>query len=330
MEVNTLQAIRLGGTTQWVRICSTNPANPVLLLMQLGPGLPIINDARSWEQLLALQDDFTVVYWDQRGTGLSLRGAPTPENLAPATMVSDTISLLELLRDRFGAKAFVAGFSFGATFAASAAVERPDLVAALVAVGMDIDVPAGEANAYDFALSTARQRGHRRAIRQLEAIGPPPHQDAKQFNTRVRWLANFGGVTTNTNYNRALRALFVSLLRSPDYSLHDAIRTAHGIRTTQTALLPQLAATNLVHTMPRIDVPIVLVQGRHDAIAPGEATQRFYDAVDAPHKELLWFEQSAHTPHLEEPQRFRNVLKNIRARHIASARAQEAGVDHDR
>ena len=110
-------------------------------------------------------------------------------------MVDDTVTLLELLRDRFGGKTFVAGFSFGATFAAYAAVRRPELVAALVAAGMDIDIPAAEDNAYDFALDAARQRGNRRAIRQLEAIGPPPHTTVKQFTTRARWVANFGGVS---------------------------------------------------------------------------------------------------------------------------------------
>jgi len=53
-----------------------------------------------------------------------------------------------VLRDRFDGKIFVAGFSCGATFAAYAAVRRPELVAALVAVGMDIDIPAAEDNAY--------------------------------------------------------------------------------------------------------------------------------------------------------------------------------------
>ena len=56
-------------------------ANPVLLLMQQGPGLPIINETRTYERLLGLEKDFTVVYWDQRGTGLSslpLRRAGEP------------------------------------------------------------------------------------------------------------------------------------------------------------------------------------------------------------------------------------------------------------
>ena len=210
MEIDTLEGVQLGGITQWIRVRGADASNPVLLLMQQGPGLPIINDARRLERLLGLEKAFTVVYWDQRGTGLSspsLRTNPNRFEISVARMVDDTVTLLELLRDRFGGKTFVAGFSFGATFAAYAAVQRPELVAALVAAGMDIDVPAAEDNAYAFALDAARQRGNRRAIRQLEAIGPPPHTTVKQFTTRARWVANFGGVATNANFNSLLRAL---------------------------------------------------------------------------------------------------------------------------
>jgi pimeloyl-ACP methyl ester carboxylesterase len=292
-----------------IRIRGTDDANPVLLLMQLGPGLPIINDARRFERLLGLEQAFRVVYWDQRGTGLALRQkAPISVDL----MVDDTVAMLEHLHDRFGGKTLVVGFSFGATFAAYAAVRRPDLIAALVAVGMDVDVPMAERHAYDFALRTARERGNRRAIRQLEAIGPPTHIDVKRFNTRVRWMADFGGVATNTNYNRVLRSYLLSLVRSPDYSVADVARSLRGVTRAQAALLPDLASTDLVSAIPRLEVPIVLAQGRHDQVAPGVATQRFYDALTAPSKELVWFDKSGHTPHLEEPDRFRDLLMNVR------------------
>jgi hypothetical protein len=46
---------------------------------------------------------------------------------------------------------------------------------------MDVDGAAAANAAYDFALAVARQRGNRRATRQLEAIGLAPHLTAKQF-----------------------------------------------------------------------------------------------------------------------------------------------------
>jgi pimeloyl-ACP methyl ester carboxylesterase len=322
MQIDTLEAVQLGGIEQRIRIRGEDASNPALLLMQQGPGLPIINDAPAFERLLRLEKDFTVVYWDQRGTGLSarsLRKSASRFEISAARMVDDTVSPLELLFSRFGGKTLVAGFSFGATFAAQAAVRRPDLVAALVATGMDIDVPAAENSAYAFALDAARRRGDRRATRQLEAIGPPPHTTAKQFTTRARWVANYGGVATNANFSGLLRALLVSLVRSPDYSAAAVIRTVRGMRESQAALLPQLATTDLVRTMPRLDVPLVMAQGRLDQVAPGEAAQRFYDSLTAPDKRLVWFEKSAHTPHLEEPAKFRDLLMGVKASQIASA-----------
>jgi pimeloyl-ACP methyl ester carboxylesterase len=322
MIVDSLEPVRLGDMTQWIRIRATDRSNPVLLLMQQGPGLPIINEVRMFERLVGLEDHFTVVYWDQRGTGrsaLPLRKSAKRFEISAAAMVDDTVSLLELLHARFGGKTFVAGFSFGATYAAQAAVRRPDLVAALVATGMDIDVPAAERHTYDFVLRSARDHGNTRAIRQLEKIGPPPHLTAKQFRTRARWAANYGGVSAGKTEIDILRGVVGSLIRSPDYSVADVVRAVRGITASQAALLPQLATTDLVSTMPRLDVPIVLAQGRLDQVVPGVAVQRFYDSVAAPSKRLVWFEKSAHTPQFDEPDNFRRLLLDVKDTHLATA-----------
>jgi len=310
--IDTLEAIQTGDTTQWIRIRGADTSNPVVLLIQQGPGLPMINEASRFGHLLGLERAFTVIYWDQRGCGRSLRRREDRAGITLEAMTGDTVSLLDYLRNRFGAKTYVAGFSFGATIGAYAAAQRPDLVATLVAVGMDIDGAAAGAAAYDFALGAARQRGHWRATRQLEAIGPPPHLTSKQFSTRVRWATNFGGVTSNETYRSLVRGLLASLVRSPDYSAADVIRTVRGITATQAALLPELAAMDLTRAVPRLDVPVVMVQGRRDQVAPGAAAQRYARSLQAPGKRLVWFDNSAHTPHLEEPRKFRDLLLGIR------------------
>jgi len=106
--------------------------------------------------------------------------------------------------------------------------------------------------------------------------------------------------------------------RSPDYSPADILRTVRGITATQAALLPELAAMDLAATLPRIDEPVVMVQGRHDQVAPGAAAQRYADLLQAPGKQLAWFENSAHTPHLEEPGKFRDLLMDVRASQLAT------------
>ena len=318
MAIDSLEAIQAGGSTQWIRVRGADAANPVLLLIQQGPGLPMINETRRFGHLLGLEQAFTVIYWDQRGCGRSLRTPTGRDSISLEKMADDTVSLLDFLCSRFGRKAYVAGFSFGATLGAHAAAKRPDLVAALVAVGMDVDGAAAGNGAYDFALTAARQRSSRRAIRQLEAIGPPPHLTPKQFATRVRWATNFGGVTTGETYATLARGLIASLVRSPDYSAGDVLRTVRGITATQAALLPELATMDLAATVPRLDVPVVMVQGRSDQVAPGAAAQRYASALQSPGKQLVWFENSAHTPHLEEPGKFRDLVMGVRASQLAS------------
>jgi pimeloyl-ACP methyl ester carboxylesterase len=312
MDIDLREPVQLGESTQWIRIRAANAGNPPLLLVQMGPGLPMLNEARTFGRLLSLEDDFTVIYWDQRGCGRSLRSANATRGLSIQAMVSDTEQLLAMLCDRFGTPAAVAGFSMGATIAALATARRPDLVAALVTVGMDIDGAAAEKTTYEFALATAHARNNRRAIRQLEAIGPPPHLKPREFATRARWAASFGGVRTGHTYSSEARRLLASLLRSPDYSLADAVRAIRGITAAQAALVPELAALDLLHTLPRLNTPIVMAQGRRDQIAPPSAAERYAELLQAPSKQLVWFEQSAHMPHLEEPERFRELLAKVR------------------
>jgi pimeloyl-ACP methyl ester carboxylesterase len=317
MEIDTLESVQGGDATQWIRTRGADAANPVLLLIQQGPGLPMINEAHRFERVLGLEQAFTVVYWDQRGCGRSLRRPRDRVGISLDRLVGDTVSLLSFLRDRSDAKIYVAGFSFGATIGAYAASQRPDLVATLVATGMDIDGAAAGHRAYEFCLAAARKRGTRRATRQLAAIGPPPHLTSKQFATRVRWATNFGGVTSGETYATLVRGLLASLVRSPDYSAADIIRTVRGITATHAALLPELASMDLAATLPRIDVPVVMVQGRHDEVAPGAAAERYASLLQAPSKQLEWFENSAHTPHLEEPGKFRDLLVGVRDSQLA-------------
>ena len=82
---------------------------------------------------------------------------------------------------------------------------------------------------------------------------------------------------------------------------------------TQAAVLSELTSMDLAATLPRLDVPVVMVQGRLDQVAPPEAAERYACALQAPSKQLVWFENSAHTPHLEEPDKFRGLLMQVRA-----------------
>ncbi|MGH4137093.1 alpha/beta fold hydrolase [Clostridium sp.] len=65
-----LERVIIGGINQCICIRGKNIRNPILLFLHGGPGdamLPVMTGINK-----DLEDDFIVVNWDQRGTGLNV------------------------------------------------------------------------------------------------------------------------------------------------------------------------------------------------------------------------------------------------------------------
>ncbi|HEY1417689.1 MAG TPA: hypothetical protein VGF41_07270, partial [Myxococcaceae bacterium] len=54
-----------------VRMESSGNRLPPLLVIQAGPGFPLLNERRRYRKLLDLEEHFSVFYWDRSGTGLN-------------------------------------------------------------------------------------------------------------------------------------------------------------------------------------------------------------------------------------------------------------------
>ena len=53
----------------------------------------------------------------------------------------------------------------------------------------------------------------------------------------------------------------------------------------------------------QVDFPVVFFAGRHDLTTPSDLVEAWYRRLEAPSKELVWFEHSAHLSPIEEPGR---------------------------
>jgi pimeloyl-ACP methyl ester carboxylesterase len=75
----------------------------------------------------------------------------------------------------------------------------------------------------------------------------------------------------------------------------------------------QLNDVDLRTEAPRLEVPVTFIKGRWDINASNSLLEEYYALLEAPHKELIWFEDSAHTPSWDEPTRFVDVMENLLA-----------------
>ena len=62
--------------------------------------------------------------------------------------------------------------------------------------------------------------------------------------------------------------------------------------------------------VPELQVPVFLMEGRHDWEVPSVLSARYYEALRAPSKQLIWFENSAHLPNSEERDRFNQIMRD--------------------
>lgn len=299
----------LGGAKQVVNVRGADRTNPILIYVHGGPAsveMPI-----AWSFQRPWEDFFTVVQWDQRGAGRSYllndpkTIAPT---LEPARYRDDAIELIELLRKKYGQrKVILLGHSWGSVVGLMVAQKRPDLLYAYVGVGQLINFRENERVGYAWTLAEARRRGDAKAVAALEGIAPYPGTgplDVKKTMVERDINVSYGGLAANRKdgdfYFRTARL-------SPEYTAADRKAWDDGSAFTMTTMWPKLAAVDF-DPLAKVDVPLVFLLGRHDTTTPSEIAQRWLARVKAPSKTLVWFNNSAHLPIVEEPGRMLEAL----------------------
>lgn len=91
----------------------------------------------------------------------------------------------------------------------------------------------------------------------------------------------------------------------------DLIKWVKGNKFSLRALWPEIMEYNLFEELPELEVPVYFLVGRHDYNTPFALVERYYYYLKAPRKELIWFDNSAHSPMYEEAEKFNSVLLEI-------------------
>ena len=58
-------------------------------------------------------------------------------------------------------------------------------------------------------------------------------------------------------------------------------------------------------------MPVFFFLGRRDHWVPPETSEAYFDALRAPSKVLVWFEESGHEPFVDEPDKFNEAMVDL-------------------
>jgi hypothetical protein len=142
---------------------------------------------------------------------------------------------------------------------------------------------------YELALLYAADCGNTAAVKRLEQNGPPPYYGAGIVNKYLTISATIDDYLGDPNHelNRGLEPFFLA-----EYGYLEKANYARGIYQTFDSLYPQLQNVDLTWQAARLEVPVYLLVEKMDAQADIPAIERYIKLLDAPHKEIIWLENS--------------------------------------
>jgi pimeloyl-ACP methyl ester carboxylesterase len=300
-SVASLETVNLGGVRQYVLIRGVSRRNPVVLFLHGGPGMPSMYLAHKFQR--SLEKDFVVVHWDRRGAGKTYTADTPPDSMSVTQEVSDTLELVNLLRSRFAqSKVYLVGHSYGSYLGMIVVQRHPEVFHAYVGIGQLAYAGARNSVIQDrWIRAQAERRGFGRLVRSLDEHAPI---------NREKWLFRFGG---ELHHSKSFSALLWIGLRAPEYTLRDALNVQRGVSFTHRHLRYDAVVGELSDAVSRVEIPVYFFTGRFDLTDPFENTEEYAAKLDAPRKEIVWFEESAHFPFLEEPEKFTQEMNRVRS-----------------
>ena len=292
-------------------IRGTDTTKPVLLYLHGGPGDPEFPFVHQFNP--GIEDLFVVCYWDQRGAGLSYSKDIPPETMTLSQFVDDAGKVSEYLIHKFKRKRiYLLGHSWGTMLGSFTVNKYPEYYYAFISVGQVGDQERSEKISYDFVLARARELKDRKAIRTLEKIGTPPYSDPREAIDKMlierKYVIRYGGAIKKGNfYQEAIEPIFFCR----EYTLRDKINYLKGMRFTKDFLWNVIMKTNLFKAIPSQQIPVYVLQGTSDYQTSYIIAKEYFDSLQAPVKKFCSFENSAHSPIFEEPEKFDMILKAI-------------------
>ncbi|KQI71357.1 hypothetical protein AN191_13855 [Loktanella sp. 5RATIMAR09] len=300
--------VQIGGIPQGMFIQSVDPANPMLLFLHGGPGMTefFMED----DYPTGLERHFTMVWWEQRGAGMSFSGDIPPETMTMDQMIADTIEVADYLRGRFGQdRILLLGHSWGSYLGIQVAAEAPDRFLAYVGMAQIAHQLRSEVMAHEYMLDAYRERGDGVMVRRLEAAPVSMADGTSPAWMRLRDTAMHRiGVGHTRDMRSVITGIFVPVWQMRAYTVWEKINVWRGKIWSRPFFWEDLLRDDLAARLTAFDLPIYFFLGRHDMTANPDLARAYFGRVNAPMSGLYTFDNSAHSPLFEEPGRATEIL----------------------
>lgn len=276
-----------------------------------------------------LEEKYAMVYWDQRGQGMS-QGHYSKDKVNLSDMADDVNALAEVLKYKYGKdiSLFLMGHSWGGMLG-PAALTKDDIQYQFKA-WIDVD---GAHNLRDMGLFLVRDvirvgneqiaKGNSTKfwnkfvnfVEGIDTTSMPVSDrdggklnkygaDAEKYLMRDGILAEGNGTTSF----QPLANMFIS--NGITKNIAGTYTSNHLFNGEQDLMNVDL--TNYLH---KIKIPSLIIWGEYDLVVPKELAKTAYLNLGSTEKDTVFFARSGHSPMVNEPDKFVRVLSDFIEKH---------------
>lgn len=304
--------VQVGGMRQGMFIRGADTGNPVLLFVHGGPSFSEYFLVEKYPT--GLEDHFTVCYWDQRGGGLSATPEVTMESLNLGQLAADMIEVTNYLRSRFGQeKIYLMAHSGGTAFAIRAVAGNPELYHAYIGIAQITRQAESERRAYRYMIEEYSSTGNKKMVQQFGKY-PVAEDDSAIlpfFNSVLRDKSMHElGIGTMRNMKSIMTGVFYPVWLCRAYTVKEKfnIWRSKFSFVNKSGLRGEVLALDMTEAVPSLSVPAYFISGRHDLTVNRDLSEEYFNKLECPLKRFYTFENSAHSPMFEEPEKFLEIM----------------------
>ncbi len=297
-------------------LLAKDETKPVLLVCGGGPGIPQYLLESIYPSSLA--DEFVVCYMEYRGTGLSYSSDICAKDMTTDRYVADVLAVTKYLKKRFSQeKIYILGHSFGTYIAVQAVQRYPENFQAYFAMSQICNQKESEYQAYDYMKEQYDKAGNQKVLQKFEQY--PIRQSEEIYGiymkSSLRDTAMHAlGVGTVRDMKSVISGIFFPSLRCRAYTQRERINIWRGkMASADFPVTKDAIHFNAFSDAQSLPIPVYFFAGYYDRTCGYSLQREYYDMVDAPEKDFYTFEESAHSPLYEEPEKAKEIFENILA-----------------
>ncbi|AYM77589.1 alpha/beta hydrolase [Janthinobacterium agaricidamnosum] len=284
LAIDALLTPDIGGIKQFVEIKTDDSNKPALLFLSGGPGSSMMKNADAFTAILKKR--FTLVQWDQRDAGKTLKLNPSPRQPSVAQMEQDTYQVITFLQKELKQqKIYLLGSSWGNVLGFYIVKHHPELLHAYFASNPVVSQLESEKE----LLKTLKVHFKDNAVasQELDSVSFPFASDESMFYLR-KWLFYKDGKEFATSEGFKTGFLQWSKTWSPAWN--------------------EVMNIDLPRTLKSVDCPVYFFVGKNDIQTSTRITQAYFETLKAPKKGLFFFDHSGHQIHQDEPVQFQEAI----------------------